>query len=305
MKLTSTGERLLTILGSVRLWLWSSRGNRLRHHDRLIISPPNAARMLAVYPDSYPDELLYSVFARLSNRLAFPRAQHLLAELFGTPDAMIGVDLPSYLHYFIGVIPHGHGYTTDQFIEQHTLLPFYEPFLDQSRAATIRARMKAGGRQGFQFLLGPKGQNLKKPDRLRYCPQCVRGDREQYGECYWHRVHQVPGVIVCPHHGVWLETSEAPARDLRACHAFRPAEQEGQGCAAVRGWLRGRAGCPRRRGTRSARPRGTGGRSATASRSSDGSPDRTHDPPRGSVRTSRGGCPADRTAGRAVGTGGA
>ncbi len=182
--------------------------------------------MLAVYPDSYPDELLYSVFARLSHRLAFPRAQHLLAELFGTPDAMIGVDLPSYLHHFIGVIPHGHGYTTDQFIEQHTLLPFYEPFLDPSRAATIRARMVAGGRQGFQFLLGPKGQNLIKPDRLRYCPQCVQGDRERYGECYWHRAHQVPGVIICPHHAMWLEMSEAPARDLRACHLFRPAEQE-------------------------------------------------------------------------------
>lgn len=182
--------------------------------------------MLGYFCAPYPDELLYSICARLTERVAFPRAQHMLVELFGTPNAMIGVDLPSYLQHFVRVIPHGHGYTTDRLIEQHTLLPFYEPFLDQSRAATIRARMKAGGRQGFQFLLGPKGQNLKKPDRLRYCPQCVRGDREQYGECYWHRVHQVPGVIVCPHHGLWLETSEAPARDLRACHVFRPAERE-------------------------------------------------------------------------------
>ena len=182
--------------------------------------------MLGYFCAPYPDELLYSVCARLSARLAFPRAQHTLAELFGTPNAMIGVDLPSYLRHFIGVIPHGHGYTADQFIERHTLVPFYEPFLDQRRAATIRARMKARGRQGFQFLLGPKGQNLQKPDRLRYCPQCVREDREQYGECYWHRVHQVPGVIVCPHHGMWLDTSEAPARDLRACHVFRPAERE-------------------------------------------------------------------------------
>ena len=182
--------------------------------------------MLSIFPDPYPDELFYSVCARLAGRLAFPRAQHVLSELFGTPDAMVGVDLPSYLDYFVDVLPEGHGYSADYFIERHTLLPFYEPFQDQRRAATIRARMKEGGRQGFQFLLGPKGQNLQKPDRLRYCPQCVRKDREQFGECYWHRVHQVPGVLVCPHHGIWLEESAATTRDLRACHVFRPAEQE-------------------------------------------------------------------------------
>ena len=182
--------------------------------------------MLSVFPDPYPDELFYSVCARLAGRLVFPCAQHVLAELFGTPDAMVGVDLPSYLEYLVSVLPERHEYSVDQFIERHTLLPFYEPFLERRRAGTIRARMKAGGRQGFQFLLGPKGQNLQKPDQLRYCPQCVRGDRAQYGECYWHRVHQVPGVLVCPHHGMWLENSAAPARDLRACHVFRAAEQE-------------------------------------------------------------------------------
>lgn len=180
--------------------------------------------MLGYFCAPYPDELLYSVCARLSDRVAFPCAQHTLVELFGTPNAMIGVDLPSYLQYFVRVIPHGHGYTTDQLIEQHTLLPFYEPFLDLSRSATIRERMKTGGRHGFQFLLGSKGPNLNKPDWLRYCPRCVESDRNQYGECYWHRVHQIPGVLVCPDHGIWLENSTAPARGLRACHTFRSAE---------------------------------------------------------------------------------
>lgn len=32
-------------------------------------------------------------------------------------------------------------------------------------------------------------------------------DYEIYGESYWHRTHQLPGVFVCPHHSVFLENS--------------------------------------------------------------------------------------------------
>lgn len=31
--------------------------------------------------------------------------------------------------------------------------------------------------------------------------------RANFGETYWHRVHQIPGVEVCPHHAVFLEVS--------------------------------------------------------------------------------------------------
>jgi len=35
---------------------------------------------------------------------------------------------------------------------------------------------------------------------LRYCPICAEADRERYGESYWHRVHQMQGVDICPYH---------------------------------------------------------------------------------------------------------
>ncbi len=41
---------------------------------------------------------------------------------------------------------------------------------------------------------------VKIPQVLKYFPQCVESDRMAYGETYWHRVHQLPGVMVCPHH---------------------------------------------------------------------------------------------------------
>lgn len=40
---------------------------------------------------------------------------------------------------------------------------------------------------------------------------CATEDRRRFGECYWHRVHQVPGVEVCPIHEVSLENSSVHA----------------------------------------------------------------------------------------------
>ena len=36
--------------------------------------------------------------------------------------------------------------------------------------------------------------------RLRYCPSCIRGMHEQYGEAYWKRSHQLPSSFVCDLH---------------------------------------------------------------------------------------------------------
>lgn len=44
--------------------------------------------------------------------------------------------------------------------------------------------------------------------RLRYCPQCFDEDIATYGEPYWHRLHQIPGIAVCPRHGCWLADTE-------------------------------------------------------------------------------------------------
>lgn len=42
---------------------------------------------------------------------------------------------------------------------------------------------------------------------LRYCPACAANDREQYGEAYWHRIHQLIGIQVCPVHRCYLMDS--------------------------------------------------------------------------------------------------
>src|SRR6185295_9463170 len=53
----------------------------------------------------------------------------------------------------------------------------------------------------------------------------IEVDRERYGETYWHRLHQVPGVEVCPIHRAHLRNSAAPLRHSMGREVFVTAEQ--------------------------------------------------------------------------------
>ncbi len=118
---------------------------------------PNGEDMIDYFLDPHPDEVLYSVWARLSDGLGYRRQQDVLHDLFGTMSAIPIVDLPCHLGYFFEHLPRWHTYTLD------TLT-------------------------------------------------CVEEDRAEYGECYWHRLHQIPGVEVCPKHKTFLEESAVRTR---------------------------------------------------------------------------------------------
>ena len=59
----------------------------------------------------------------------------------------------------------------------------------------------------YRNLLAIPKMRLNRKKYLRYCPQCVKEDRERHGETYWHRKHQIYGVDVCSVHGCRLEES--------------------------------------------------------------------------------------------------
>ena len=89
--------------------------------------------MIGCFPDPYPDELLYSVFARLSDRMQYPSPKSLVRNLLGNEAANAAIHLPSHLGYLVDALPPGHRYTVDRLIDEHTLLPFYGPFLPPER----------------------------------------------------------------------------------------------------------------------------------------------------------------------------
>ena len=80
----------------------------------------------------------------------------------------------------IEVLPSGHGYTADQIINQHTLFPFYSPFLPIDRSNRLKEDMRGSDASGMHLRAGITTKNLYAPDWLRFCPVCVKEDRAKY-----------------------------------------------------------------------------------------------------------------------------
>lgn len=164
--------------------------------------------MPAFFTDPDDDELLYSACARFSDKLKYPNAATAAQVLFGVETSAV-VDLPTKIDYLISVLPKNHQYTSDIFIDKHTHFPYYAPFLPSERVQLLRSDMRGNEGSHIRERLGITAGCLTPPVRLRFCPECVKEDPDQNRETYWRRLHQLPGVEVCPNHEVFLEESNA------------------------------------------------------------------------------------------------
>ncbi len=181
--------------------------------------------MLEYFTDPYPDEILYSTWARFSDQGHFSNIKDAFQELFGSRNVHPVVDLPCHLGNFWQNLPFGHAYTIDEFIDQHTLLPLYRPFLPPGRFEALRQQMIVGDGQAIHRRAGDINGRTPRIACLRYCPLCMQVDKETYGECYWHRLHQIPGVEICPVHMTFIESSFIQIRKPLAKKEFISAER--------------------------------------------------------------------------------
>lgn len=134
-----------------------------------------------------------------------------LDDLFGYAFTPVAVDLPKRLIDLYLRLPEGTLNTPDRIIQENTLFPLYKAFLTKERTSLIIQAMKESKKSfSIRTLVGGQYGHIKTPNFLRYCPLCLKVDKELYGEPYWHRIHQVPGVRVCPDHQVWLVESNVP-----------------------------------------------------------------------------------------------
>src|SRR5687768_8335749 len=97
-------------------------------------------KMLGQFPTPYPDELLYSICARFEERVAYPNKKSVLVELFGERTAVAVMDLPSHVGVLERAIPN-RVISAHQLINNHTLLPYYAPFLKSSTVKLLKKKM--------------------------------------------------------------------------------------------------------------------------------------------------------------------
>lgn len=162
--------------------------------------------MIAQFPSFYPDELVYSLLARYYVRSGYMRYTFAAEDLFQSKTVRPDIEFvnqytPAALQMITKNMP------LEQVIEKHTMFPYYGRFLFKERRN--KAFEALVHMQGNYHNLLPMPKRKNGTDRfLRYCPVCAENDRKQYGEAYWHRLHQLQGIKICPIHGCYMNDSD-------------------------------------------------------------------------------------------------
>lgn len=94
-----------------------------------------------------------------------------------------------------------------QLLYGHTVFPYVVAFMDP--VAVRRLENQFSGARHVRVSVGSLLRPFSKRfHHLYFCPECAQHDLKLFGESYWHRVHNLPGVQVCVLHEIELRASE-------------------------------------------------------------------------------------------------
>lgn len=163
--------------------------------------------MLPYFPPDYPDELLYSLLARFHRHVGEISPKRTLDALFGSRSVRAGVLLQGHLQELSEHLPPQRELTPERLLADFTLYPYLTAFQPEDVRWAVRDALFLGHAEWVTVRLGLAASRVQGATALRYCPACCSEMLSLYGELYWRRDHQLPGVTVCPEHGAHLRGS--------------------------------------------------------------------------------------------------
>lgn len=176
--------------------------------------------MIAYLPTIYEDEMVYSWLSRyyvhsgcLTSKMAL---DDILYKRCNNPSKeFLGHLQPNMLSLLQKLYP------LDDLIVNHTMFPQYARFIPlQNKREALHHMVYDFCDAHHLFPIPPREES----DRfLKYCPLCVKDDRAKYGECYWHRSHQLRNITVCYKHHCTLKSSTVSAKSEKT-FTFCPSE---------------------------------------------------------------------------------
>lgn len=164
------------------------------------------------FPNPYRDELLYSVLARYCIQSGNFSLIKNFDDIFGSRNIIASVELPGNLDIITSNLPANSKYSSDYFIYNNTLFPYIASFLPEERSIEVKGLMKDGQASLIYNKSGYISGNINQNRNFRFCSECMREDLQNYGETYWHRIHQITEVYVCPKHKSVLYESKISMR---------------------------------------------------------------------------------------------
>lgn len=173
--------------------------------------------MLTYFPTPYPGEWWYSVLCRYHVRSGHSKYATTIRELYGGRPMVHGRLIPGGdCAAILSNLPPG-VLSIDDVLANHTLLPYYTRFFETDKKWQVWEALRAGRGSGITNV---RTQMPDGTEVLKYCPTCYLLDTEKYGEAFWHRVHQIPLLPLCPMHRTPL--TAVPIKFARLSEVFLP-----------------------------------------------------------------------------------
>lgn len=165
------------------------------------------------FPTPYPDECYYSILCRYFVRSGSTNNSHTIKQLFGNAQCLsTSLFFPMRLDCIERWIPKATAITRETIAMDHSMYP-YMAMVFSVQFRKDMTRILSGQKPKTNVDLYGRHKSWRLwPEYLRYCPRCVSEDKRLYGETYWHRTHQLPGMIYCTKHHVRLMDSDVPVR---------------------------------------------------------------------------------------------
>lgn len=143
-----------------------------------------------------PDEMLISFVAR-QKYFTHSNLSDTFRDLFDTTQIKINSFLPNVNQLNITAL-RDLNLSKEDILSNNTLYPLYK--------LSVTTSSKHHNALNGKFEINYR--------HLKFCSQCIKEDRLSIGESYWHRVHNIPGIIVCSKHNTLLNTWTTPLKDI-------------------------------------------------------------------------------------------
>lgn len=157
--------------------------------------------MSLTLPTPLPDESIYSLVCRYL-MLTFPDKKRVSQALFGHEQVLSG---PEALGNSIEFLHRQGGKqfwpVLDDMLRAMTAYPLYGVFTIKREQGWLRKTIASFYPGQRHVLYRGFYHPDHKVDCLKYCPECVHNDLDEFGVAYWHRSHALPFIRSCWRHG--------------------------------------------------------------------------------------------------------
>ncbi len=160
--------------------------------------------MIGYFPELYEDELIYSWIARYLVHSGYTTAADTYQDLYFNKNLRPSVELMNNMLDDAKTVMTKY-MSMEDLIHKHTLFPEYGRFIEPAKREKLVSEADFSRGNWINSLMIPTSIGERY---LKYCPLCVKEDRDSHGEAFWHRKHQIIGIKICTKHKVYLQDSD-------------------------------------------------------------------------------------------------